>query len=158
MLRILSDGEDRHRLESASGARVGWIHGHAIGFRGIESESAAMRAAVSAARALEAILLREYPGRPRHEESAAKVKLVRDGAYEWIAVGARPLARLLRPVDDRPEDPFDSTFGIELVLPSYSTEGVAIQAAEALSRALALDAPAHPPHGAGHDAAPRADV
>jgi hypothetical protein len=157
MLRILSEGEDRHRLESASGARVGWIHGHAIGFRGIESESAAMRAAVPAARALEAILLREYPGRPRHESSAA-VKLVRDGAYEWIAAGAHPLARLLRPVDDRPSDPFDSTFGIELVLPSYSTEGVAIQAAEALSRALALDASAHPPHGADRDATARADV
>lgn len=158
MLRILGDGEDRHRLESATGARVGWIHGSSIGFRGLASESAAMRSAVSASRALEVILQREYPGRPRHDASGAQVKLVSDGAYEWIAEGARPLARLLRPVDDRPSDPFDSTFGIELVLPSYSTEGVAILAAEALSRALAVSSPAHSPLSAGRDAAARADA
>lgn len=158
MLRILGDGEDRHRLENAAGARVGWIRGHAIGFRGLDSESAAMRSALSAARALESILRREFPGRPRHELSASDLTLVRDGAYEWIASGALPLARLLRPVDDRPSDPFDSSFGIELVLPSYSTEGLAISVAEALSRALAPNVSVHSPPAAGRDAVARAEA
>jgi hypothetical protein len=32
MVRILADGEQRHRLEDADGNHIGWIRGRAVAF------------------------------------------------------------------------------------------------------------------------------
>ena len=55
-----------------------------------------------------------------------------DGAYEWFYDGTAPVARLLRPQ----RRAYDYSFGIELVLPSFASEGVAIAAAHSLARAI----------------------
>ena len=133
MLRIIQDGENRFRLETAKGHDIGWIHGRSLGFRGLASEAAAIDAAIDAARALDVTLLREFPGRTPQEIRASRVRLVHDGAYEWVADGDRPLARILRPVGE----PFpEEFFGIELLLPSYATHHVGIACAYAVRRAI----------------------
>ena len=157
MLRILSDGDDRYRLENDSNRHVGWINGRAIGFRGFATESAARDAAVVAWRALQLVLRRQYPGWPSYQPSLESLQLVHDGAYEWFADDTSPVARLIRPQ----RRAWDVSFGIELVLPSYASEGVAIAAAHAIGGALAQAEPADPslllaaftnsptPHGGG---------
>ncbi len=133
MVRILSDGDDRYRLENDSNLHVGWINGRAIGFRGFATEDEAMAGAVTAWRALDVVLRRQYPGWPNYHPSFDTLRLMHDGAYEWFADGTSPIARLIRPQ----RRAWDLTFGIELVLPSYASEGVAIAAAHAVGGALA---------------------
>jgi hypothetical protein len=133
MLRVLGDGENRHRVEDDSGTPIGWVRGRAVGFHGLASEEAALKAVVDASRALEGVLRTTYPGWPRYQPSRTRLRLVHDGAYEWITDGSAPLARLLR---IRGETPTDGSFGLEFVLPSYASEGVAVVAAQALGRAL----------------------
>jgi hypothetical protein len=133
MLRIIADGENRFRLESANGVDVGWIRNRTLGFRGLPSEATTIEATVDSSRALEVSLAREFPGRPIHEISAPGVRLVHDGAYEWIADGDRPLARILRPTSGLfPE----TDFGLEFQLPSYATHHVSIAGAQAVWRVL----------------------
>jgi hypothetical protein len=133
MVRILADGEQRHRLEDADGNHIGWIRRRAVGFRAFASESSAVAAAVVAWRALESVLRREYAGWPRFEPALDELRLVHDGAHEWISDGRTPLARLVRPPADAMSD---ASFAIEFVLPSYATEGVVIAAAQIMTRAL----------------------
>jgi len=133
MLRVLSDGDDRYRLENDDDVQIGWINGRAIGFRGFATEADARRGAVAAWQALDLVLRRQYPGWPSYAPVLDEVKLVHDGAYEWFADGTSPIARLVRPQ----RRAYDLTFGIELVLPSYASEGVAITAAHAVGAALA---------------------
>lgn len=140
MLRILSDGDDRYRLENDSNLHVGWIHGRAIGFRGFATEAEAMAGAVTASRALNLVLRRQYPGWPDYRPSFDALRLVHDGAYEWFADGTSPIARLIRPQ----RRAWDLTYGIEFVLPSYASEGVAIAAAHAVGGALARSGPDTP--------------
>jgi hypothetical protein len=132
MIRILADGENRHRVESEDGRHLGWIRRRVIGLRGFASESDAIQAATRAWHALEAILRREYPGWPRFEPSFDRLRLVHDGAYEWISDGKTPIARLHRPGEAK-----DSSYGVEFVLPSFSSEGVAIAAALVMARGVA---------------------
>jgi hypothetical protein len=133
MIRVLADGEQRHRLEDAEGRFIGWIRRRAVGFRGFSSEREAMTAAVDGWRALESVLRREYPGWPRFEPVFDELRLVHDGAHEWISDGRTPLARIVRPPADGGSD---ASFAIEFVLPSYATEGVAMAAAQVVARAL----------------------
>jgi len=133
MLRVLSDGDDRYRLENDDDVQVGWISGRAIGFRGFATEADAREGAVAAWRALDLVLRRQYPGWPSYAPALDDLHLVHDGAYEWFADGTAPIARLIRPQ----RRAYDLTFGIELVLPSYASEGVAITAAHAVGAALA---------------------
>lgn len=133
MLRVLGDGESRHRLEDRAGTHVGWIRGRTVGFHGLASEDAAMHAALSASQALDQVLRRTYPGWVRQHPKLEELRLVHDGAYEWFTDGTVPIARLLRIRTDMPRG---SSFGVELVLPSYASEGVAITAAQAIGRAL----------------------
>jgi len=133
MLRFFADGEQRHRLEDAEGRHIGWIRRHTIGFLGFASEDDAIAAAVDAWRSLESVLRRQYTGWPRFELALDDLRLVHDGAHEWISDGRVPLARLIRP---KMESELEETFAIEFVLPSYATEGVAIAAAEVMARAI----------------------
>lgn len=48
MISVFADGENRHRLEDASGAEIGWIRGRVIGFRGVRTGEDAKAAVVSA--------------------------------------------------------------------------------------------------------------
>lgn len=133
MIRVLADGEQRHRLEDADGRLLGWIRRRAVGLRGFASERDAMTAAVDGWRALETALRREYAGWPRFEPALTRLRLVHDGAHKWISDGRTPLARIVRPPADRGSD---ASYAIEFVLPSYASEGVAIAAAQVVARAL----------------------
>jgi hypothetical protein len=130
MFKVFIDGnDDRLRLENQLGQKIGWIHGHTIGFGGISSEEGALVAAAEASRELERILHRAYTGdtslvRPNH-----KVRLMHDGAYEWIVAGFRPLARLLRPHTERNAN---DSFALEFLVPSYATQHVTIAVAHAI--------------------------
>lgn len=130
MIKVLAAGENRHRLEDADGTHVGWIHGRALGFRGMRSEAEALAAAATAWRTFDAALRRNYFGRPAHETTLDELRLVHDGAYEWVTDGRAPLARLYRPGE------MGGDFAIELVLPTYASEGVAISVAQVVGRAL----------------------
>jgi hypothetical protein len=132
MLRILSDGENRHRLEDATGTSIGWIRGRYIGFRGFESEANARDAAKAAWRAMQAGLRQQYPGWPAYEADLGRLRTMHDGIYEWFYDGTERIARVLRPHSRA----YDTSLGIELVLPSYASEGVAMTIAQAMGRAV----------------------
>lgn len=133
MLRVLADGENRHRLENHDGAPIGWIRGRTIGFGGLAGTTDVLRAAMAGARALHAALRREYPGWPQYEPTLDALRLVHDGAYEWVSDGKVPIARVVR---TRADDGAAPALAIEYVLPSFASEGVAITIAQALGRAL----------------------
>jgi hypothetical protein len=133
MLRVFSEGDDLYRLEDATGAHVGTIRNRTIGFRGFASERVAREAAVAGWRAMTDALRREYPSWPRYELALDRLTTTHDGAYDWFYDGTMAIARLLRPRRvDR-----EHSFGIELLLPSYASEGVAITAAHGMARAVA---------------------
>jgi hypothetical protein len=131
MLRIRNDGENRHRLEDSTGTAVGWIRGRAIGIRGFPTEAAARNATIAAWRALQSALRLQYPGWMAYEANLERLRAVHDGVYEWFHDGNVHLAQLLRP-RARAED---DTLGIELVLPSYASEGMAMTVGQAVARA-----------------------
>jgi hypothetical protein len=130
MVMILEDGPNRHRLEDTDGNRVGSIRNGTIRLYGLTSTSDAISAAVIVWETLDAALAREFAGWPRHRPVLGRLRVLHDGAYDWIADGAKPLARLLKmPTDGASGD----TFAIEFVLPSYASEGVAISAAQIMA-------------------------
>jgi hypothetical protein len=134
MFKVFIDGnDDRLRLEDSAGRKIGWIHGHTIGFGGLASEQAALRAAVDGWRSLETALEAGYPGRAPRPVDESNVALAHDGAYEWIADGLRPIARLLRPHTDRN---YEDSFALEFLGPSYATQHVTIAAAQAMWEVL----------------------
>jgi hypothetical protein len=134
MFKVFIDGnDDRLRLEDLTGRQIGWIRGHTFGFGGLANEKAAIRAAVDAWRSLEKTLQRGYPGRAPRPVNESNVGLVHDGAYEWIADGFRPIARLLRPRTARNSE---DSFALELLAPSYATQHVTIAAAQAVWEVL----------------------
>ncbi len=132
MLKILSDEDNKHRLEDSAGVNIGWINGRAIGFRGFATEESAREAAIAAWRALDSSLRQQYPGWPRYEPAFDQLRTVHDGVYEWFHDGTTEIARLLRPQ----RRAYDHSYGIELVLPSYASEGVAITAAQSVAKAV----------------------
>jgi hypothetical protein len=147
MFKVFIDGsDDRLRLEDFAGRKVGWIHASTIGFGGITSETMAQEEAVEGWLSLEKALQRGYPGRTPRSVDKSNVRLVYDGAYEWIADGIRPLARLLRPGTTRNPE---RSFALEFLLPSHATQHVTIAAAQAvletLSRYIPVDAWDVPP-------------
>jgi len=130
MVMILEDGVKCHRLENADGTEIGSIRNGTIRLRGLESKADAIVAALLVWETLDAALAREFAGWPRHRASLARLRIQHDGAYDWIADGSKPLARLLKIPMDRASD---DTLGIEFVLPSYVSEGVAISAAQVMA-------------------------
>ena len=133
MLRVFSEGDDLFRLEDGTGTHIGTIRGRTISFRGFASETAARDAAVAAWRAMNDALRREYPSWPHHELALERLGTTHDGAYEWFYDGTKAIARLVRPRPGAREH----RFAIELVLPSYASEGVAITASHGMSRVVA---------------------
>ena len=130
MLHLMRDGENRYRLIDERGREVGWIRGRAVRFFGLTSEEHVMQAARRAWRALQDVLRREFADRAGPPEGD-RLRLVHDGAYEWISDGTIPIARLFRP------KPFqESSFAIELVVPAYADDRLAISAVHAMADAL----------------------
>ena len=130
--KLVSLGDRKHRLETASGRVLGWIHGHAVRLSGLGDEKEALTWAPSLRLALDDALAREYPERYEPVRDFSNLRLVHDGAYEWIAAGDVPLARVHRPSPGRADD----GFALEFVLPSYASEDVAIAAATILATTL----------------------
>ena len=133
MLKVFSEGDDLFRLEDETGAHVGTIRGRTISFRGFATEDAARDAAVAAWRAMTDALRREYPSWPRYEPELERIVTTHDGAYEWFYDGTKAIARLVRPRSGGRE----RSYCIELVLPSFASEGVAITASHGIARAVA---------------------
>src|SRR5690606_34780237 len=102
MLTVFDTGESSFRLANRHDEDVGWIRGNAVGFSGLPDESAAMKAALAGADTLAAYLERTGGPGSAPERSRGRVKIVQDGAVEWVNRGPQSLARLLRPTDDRP--------------------------------------------------------
>jgi hypothetical protein len=132
MFNIIGDGEGKYRIMLGDEVAVGWISDRAVGFRGMKTEAVAHEASIAAWQAMDAVLTNQYGGWPRREPRFDQMRITHDGAYEWFHEGTMPIARLLRPH----RRAFNATFGIELVLPSYATEGVAVSVAQSVARAI----------------------
>ena len=134
MLHVLPDGERRYRLIDGDGREVGWIRGRAVRFFGFLSEQDMVTAARNAWRALQTVLGRAV-GRAADGTLPRQLRLVHDGAYEWISDGMIPVARVFRPTPS-----IESSMAIELVIPAYADERVAVAAAHAIADALSQTA------------------
>jgi hypothetical protein len=132
MFNIIGDGERKYRIMLGDEVAVGWLTDRAVGFRGMTSEAIAREAAIAAWQAMDAVLTNQYAGWPRREPRFDQMRVTHDGAYEWFHEGTMPIARLLRPH----RRAFNATFGIELVLPSYATEGVGVAVAQSVAKAI----------------------
>jgi hypothetical protein len=133
MLTVLSDGDGKYRLEDSNGILVSWINGRTICLRGFPTERTARDAAIVGWRALGETLRQEFAGWREYAPALDQLRTVHDGAYEWFYDGTTAIARLLRPQ----RRAFDSTFGLQFVLPSYATDGTVISAAHSVAFALA---------------------
>lgn len=141
MFNIIGDGEGRYRIMLGDEMAVGWLTESAVGFRGMQTESLARDAASVAWQAMDRVLTNQYAGWPRREPQFDKMRITHDGAYEWFHEGTMPIARLLRPH----RRAFNGTFGIELVLPTYATEGVGVAVAQSVARAILPFVSGHSP-------------
>jgi hypothetical protein len=128
--RLVSEGDGKYRLEDKWGEVVAWARGHVVGVNGFFSAAESMAAVPILVQTVDEVLEREHSRRRHPEVDYDMMRLVHDGAYEWFAVDAVPLARLYRP---RGEAPPNDSFAIELVLPSSATEATAITAARAIA-------------------------
>lgn len=133
MVRIIADGEDAHRLELRDDTVVGWVRERRLGFCCVGDERQALAAAAAARCALEAVLRRQFPGWPHREPALDRLRVVLDGADERICDGDWRLARLIRE-DASPA--LEGAFAIELELPSFANDGVAIAAAQLVGAAV----------------------
>jgi hypothetical protein len=128
--KLVSEGDGKYRLEDQWGEVVAWARGHVVGVNGFFSVAESMAAVPILVQAVDEVLEREHLRRRHPKVDYDMMRLVHDGAYEWIAVDAVPLARLHRP---RGDSPHNDSFVIELVLPSYTTEATAIAAARTIA-------------------------
>jgi hypothetical protein len=134
--RLLRLGDAKYRLENASGRTIGWARGHAVGIAGLDSEAGALASAPMLRRVVDRVLGRAYPERSSRAISLGEPTLVHDGAYEWIAVGSRPVARLHRPgTTDVPDQSPGHSYALEFVLPSFASEAATIAVVHALATA-----------------------
>jgi hypothetical protein len=122
-LKLVSEGDGKYRLENQWGEMVAWTRGHVVGLDGFFSMAEAMAAVPILVQAVDDVLEKGCPRRRLPDVDYDMMRLVHDGAYEWIAVGAVPLARLHRPGGRAPHN---DSFALEFVLPSYATEATAI--------------------------------
>ena len=120
---LVSEGDGKYRLEDRWGEMVAWARGHVVGLNGFFSVAESMAAVPILVQAVDEVLQKESLQRRLADVDYDMMGLVHDGAYEWIAAGAVPLARLHRPQGTVP--PNDS-FAIELALPASATEATAL--------------------------------
>jgi hypothetical protein len=145
MFSVLSDGPGRYRLEDGTGTDAGWIHGNAIGFRGLRNEAEAIVAASAGWRTLQSLLHREYAAWPRQEVNWELLRFVNDGAHEWVSDGRIPLARLHRSNHGAAHDRLHVAdadgparqLAVEFVVPSWMEEEAVVPLAHALWHAIA---------------------
>ena len=130
MLHLLPDGERRYRLIDGDGREVGWIRGRAVRFPGFLSEEEMVTAVRKAWRALQTVLAGAV-GRAADGALPRQLRVVHDGAYEWIADGMIPIARVFRS-----RSAIESSLAIELVMPSFADEQLTKSAALAIADAL----------------------
>ncbi len=131
MLTVFDTGESSFRLANRKDEDVGWIRGNAVGFSGMNDESEAMKAALAGADTLAAYLERTGGPGSAPARSGGRLKIVKDGAAEWVNRGQQALARLVRPSDDQP-----GVFAIEFILPSHLKAGGAIGVSQILHKAI----------------------
>jgi hypothetical protein len=136
MLSIFSTGDDSFRLANQRDEDVGWVRGNALGFDGFGTERDAMAAALAGSEALTGYVQRLMGSIGDRERPAGRLRLVHDGAYEWVSRGAVPLARLYRPERDLPQRDRRRSFGVEFVLPSYVQPGAVISASQVVYQAI----------------------
>jgi hypothetical protein len=151
MITVVGDGQDGHRIEAVDGTQLGTIRNGAVRLGAFRSERELLSAALPLWSALDAALARQYAGWRRYTPTAP-LRLVHDGASEWVSDGRRPLARVVRPAPSAGS----RALALEVVLPSYATDGVLISVATALVRALerhAAEATLPLPPAATHAAA-----
>lgn len=130
--KLVSLGDRKYQLEMLSGHVFGWIHGHVIRLLGLRDVNEALMSAPVLRRSLDDMLAREYPSRYQPIRDFADLRLVHDGAYEWIAAENVPIARVHRPPSGKSAD----GLGVEFVLPSYASERVTIACAAILADTL----------------------
>lgn len=141
MLRVLADGEDRHRIEDAAGREVGWVRGRVIGLCGFADEPRAIAAAAPAWRALDAVLRRTFAGWPRYAPAFDALHLIHDGIDEWLSDGHTRIALVMRAPQDSwhgASHAHGHAHGLTLAfaLPSYAHEGLAVSAAQLMGEAV----------------------
>ena len=136
MLNVFETGEASFRLSDRHDADVGWVRDGAMGFGGFATEADAIEAALAGSEALRAHLDRLTGAIRAGAGPKGRVRLVHDGAFEWVARGTVPLARLLRPAADG-APPRRHDFAVEFVLPSYVRAGAVIGAAQVAHHAIA---------------------
>ena len=133
MVKVLAHGEDSYRLVNTAGSDVGWIRPRTIGFGGFATEEAAFAAALAGGRALANRFKREFGVSHPALSERPRLRKKLDGAYEWIADGRVPIARLIR---EETETSQVERFAIEFVLPSYASDAVAINSAQVVYGAI----------------------
>ena len=126
MITVRQQAQHHYVISNAAGVAMGWTGTHTIGFGPFATEEAAIAAAAAAWPLMQSGLARHFSGWERVDVDAARLRVVHDGAYEWISDGRVPLARLYGP-DLR------GNRSIELVLPSFASDGVAIVLAPVLA-------------------------
>jgi hypothetical protein len=129
MIRLLSTPDDAYRIADDGDTTIGWLRGRVVRIEGFPDVDAAIAAVVRTYPALNAALRNHYPGWPPRAPRADELSIQHDGAYEWIAQGSHPLARLIRFADR-------DVCALEFVLPSYATEGVALTVAQVVGSAV----------------------
>jgi hypothetical protein len=92
--KLLSLGDGKYRFETPSGRLLGWIHGRAVGLLGLRDREEALAWAPVLRHAVDNMLAREYPERFQPVRGYADLRMVHDGAYEWIAGDNAPIARI----------------------------------------------------------------
>ena len=138
MFSVLADGPGRYRLGDGTGADLGWIRGKTIGFRGLRNKSEAFVAASVGWKTLRTSLRREYADWPRQEVDWERLRIVNDGAHDWVSDGRIPLARVYRSGSgSAPGRHAARTLAVEFVLPSWLGEERIIPLARALWHVLA---------------------
>jgi hypothetical protein len=132
-IRHVNLGDSKHRLENASGSAVAWVRGHTVGINGLRSIREAVAVAPVLHRTIDTMVARRYPARHRPVRLSGALRLVHDGAYEWIAAGNMPVARVHPP---HTMGLRNESLALEFVLPAFVSETVALAAAKEAAAAL----------------------
>lgn len=136
MLDVIPAGEQHYRLVDRAGRDVGWIRRRAVRFFGFTSKSAVMRAAVVAWRAMRRVVAQRSGSPPPRRDDLDELRIVHDGAYEWISDGRIPIARLYR---EAKNDGSPGTFAVELIVPRNGEEQSVVAVAHAIESAFAAN-------------------